>query len=113
MSRRASANGHAARGEKATPVVKPLDPEDPMALVSVQYEHALDDRALTEMAWCFVEEYARMGWKAKRILRMFRSPLYRGPHLILCAKGEEFVRRLVEAAEELRPPAHPANKRQP
>ena len=83
-----------------------------MALVGVQYEQGLDDGALTEMAWCFVEEYTRMGWRGERIMRMFRSPLYRGPHLILRTKGEDFVRRLVETAERLRPPTDAANGRQ-
>ncbi len=37
---------------------KPLDSEDPMALVGVQLEEGPDDRALMEMAWCFAKEYA-------------------------------------------------------
>ncbi len=37
---------------------KPLDAEDPMALVGVQLEEGPDDRAFMEMAWCLAEEYA-------------------------------------------------------
>ena len=81
---------------------KPLDPEDPMALVGVGLERGPDDKALTEMAWCFVEEYARMGWSGERILRLFRNPFYRGPHQILRMKGEDFVRSLIETVEQTR-----------
>jgi hypothetical protein len=78
---------------------KPLEPEDPMALVGVVLERGPDDGALTEMAWCFVEEYARMGWSGERIMRLFRNPFYRGPHQILRMKGEDFVRGLIETVE--------------
>ncbi len=81
---------------------KPLEPEDPMALVGVGLERGPDDEALTEMAWCFVEEYARMGWSGERILRLFRNPFYRGPHQILRVKGEDFVRSLTESIEQTR-----------
>ncbi len=81
---------------------KPLEPEDPMALVGVGLERGPDDEALTEMACCFVEEYARMGWSGERILRLFRNPFYRGPHQILRMKGEGFVRGLVEIVEQTR-----------
>lgn len=73
-----------------------------MALVGVGLERGPDDEALTEMAWCFVEEYARMGWSGERILRLFRNPFYRGPHQILRVKGEDFVRSLTESIEQTR-----------
>lgn len=82
--------------------MKPLAPDDPMTLVGVDLEEGPDDQALTDMAWCFVEEYARMGWSGERILRLFRNPFYRGPHRILRLKGEEFVRGLIEAMERAR-----------
>ncbi len=81
---------------------KPLEPEDPMALVGVDLGQGPNDEALTEMAWCFVEEYARMGWSGERILRLFRNPFYRGPHQILRVKGEDFVRSLTESIEQTR-----------
>ncbi len=71
-----------------------------MALVGVGLERSPDDEALTEMAWCFVEEYARMGWSGERIMRLFRNPFYRGPHQILRTKGEDFVRSLIEIVEQ-------------
>ncbi len=83
-------------------VMKRLEPEGPMALVGVVLERGPDDGALTEMAWCFVEEYARMGWSGERILRLFRNPFYRGPHQILRRKGADFVRGLIEIVEQAR-----------
>jgi hypothetical protein len=67
-----------------------------MVLVGVGLERGPDDQALTEMAFCFVEEYARIGWSGDRILSLFRNPFYRGPHRILSLKGDEFVRDLIE-----------------
>ena len=82
--------------------MKKLEPEDPMALVGVGFDRRPDEEALTEMARCFVEEYARMGWSGERIVRLFRNPFYRGPHQILRRKGEDFVRSLIEIAEQTR-----------
>ncbi len=91
--------------------MKPLNPEDPMTLVGVGLEQDPDDGALVEMAWCFVEEYARMGWSGERILRLFSDPSYRGPHRILRLKGEDFVRGLIESVEEVRSQLRAANGR--
>lgn len=82
--------------------MKPIAPEDPMALVGVGLDDGPDEQALEEMAVCFVEEYARMGWSGERILLLFRNPAYRGPHRILHIKGEDFVRGLVEAVDHMR-----------
>jgi hypothetical protein len=89
--------------------MKPLDHEDPLALVGVGLEQDPDDRALVEMARCFAEEYARMGWSGERILRMFRNPFYRGPHQILRTKGEEFVRSLIDTMGSIRHQSVPPN----
>ncbi len=87
--------------------MKRLEPEDPMALVGVRLQQGPNDQALVEMARCFVEEYARMGWSGERIMRLFRNPFYRGPHQILRVKGEEFVRGLIETFEGIRSQARP------
>ena len=73
-----------------------------MALVGVGLDQGPDDQARVEMAAAFVEEFARMGWSGDRIMRMFKSPAYRGPHQILHRKGEEFVQGLVDAVDEMR-----------
>ena len=86
---------------------KPLEPEDPMALVGVGLDRPPDDHALTEMAWCFAEEYVRMGWSGDRILRLFRNPFYRGPNQILRSKGEQFVQDIIQTIERLRDRVRP------
>lgn len=82
--------------------VKEAAADDPMELVGVSLEEDPDDAALVEMAFSFVEEYARMGWTSEQILRMFKTPFFRVPHRILEVKGEEFVRGLVSAVDDLR-----------
>lgn len=89
--------------------MKEPQPDDPLELVGVALDVAPDDAALEEMACCFVEEYARMGWSGDQILRMFRSSAFRGPHRILEAKGEEFVRSLTVAVDQLRAQFKPAD----
>ncbi len=73
-----------------------------MELVGVNLDSGPGDRDLEEMARCFVEEYARMGWNGEEILNLFRSPAYRGPHRIMRLKGEDFVRGLTEAVDAMR-----------
>lgn len=78
------------------------EPEDPLELVGVGFEREPDDAALEEMAWSFVQEYALMGWSTERILRMFKSPVYRGPHSIYHRMGEPFVQALLDRLDEIR-----------
>jgi len=70
------------------------DATDPMTLcgVGVQTE---DQSAVLEMAVCFIEEYARLGFSAERILQMFRTAGYAGPALARGVLGEEGIARLV------------------
>ena len=83
--------------------MKEHEPEDPLELVGVQMKEGPDEQALEEMARCFIEEYARMGWNGERILKLFRNSFYRGPNQILRAKGEEFVRERIETITGTRP----------
>ena len=82
--------------------MKQLESDDPMALVGVRLDEDPGDEALEEMAWCFVEEYARMGLDGEHILRLFRSPFFRGPHRVLHVKGEDFVRGIIAAVDGIR-----------
>lgn len=70
------------------------DATDPMTLhgVGVLTE---DDSAMAEMAACFVEEYARLGFSEERILQMFRTAGFAGPALARRVLGEETVARIV------------------
>jgi len=71
------------------------DTTDPLTLHGVAME-VEDDSALRTMAECFVEEYARMGFSAERLLRIFRTPGYAGPNLAYRALGESYIARLVD-----------------
>ena len=82
------------------------DAEDPLELVGCEVE--LEEEHLTEMAECFVEEFARMGYGANELLELFRNPFYRGPHSVFERRGETWVKDLIEARLGVRPSAGPA-----
>jgi len=66
-----------------------------MTLHGVAVETA-DDAAMLEMAECFIDEYARLGFDANRILHMFNTRGYAGPYLATTVLGKERIRDLVE-----------------
>ena len=70
------------------------DPTDPMTLHGVAVETS-DDTAMVEMAECFIDEYARLGFDANRILHMFNTRGYAGPFMATTALGRERIRDLV------------------
>lgn len=72
------------------------DPTDPMTLHGVVVETA-DESAMIEMAECFIDEYARLGFDANRILHMFDTRGYAGPFMAATVLGRERIRQLVEA----------------
>lgn len=72
------------------------DPTDPMTLHGVAVETG-DDRAMLEMAECFIDEYARLGFDANRILHMFNTRGYAGPYRATTVLGKERIRALVDA----------------
>jgi hypothetical protein len=72
------------------------DPTDPMTLHGVAVETD-DDTAMLEMAECFVDEYARLGFDANRILHMFNVRGYAGPFMATTVLGKERIRELVNA----------------
>ena len=80
---------------------KQFEQDDPFEMVGVVLPEAMDDAALTEMACCFVEELARMGYGRERLMRVFRDPFYKGPHAVYRSKGEEFVKALVDQVPSL------------
>ena len=75
---------------------KQFEQDDPFEMVGVALPQEMDDEALTEMACCFVEEFARMGYQGEKLMRLFRHPFYKGPHSVYRAKGEGFVQALVD-----------------
>jgi hypothetical protein len=79
------------------------DPTDPMTLHGVEIETESDE-AMVDMAACFIEEYARLGFDSDRILRMFHTQGYAGPAMALRVLGEERIRELVVQEMALRGP---------
>ncbi|MFQ5591547.1 MAG: hypothetical protein ACE5HE_10325 [Phycisphaerae bacterium] len=77
------------------------DRTDPMALHGVVMETD-SDRAMVEMAACFIEEYARLGFDAGMILRLFHTPGYAGPAIALQELGEARIRGLISDEIALR-----------
>jgi hypothetical protein len=74
---------------------KDVAPEDPLEIVGVVLDRPIDLRGLDDMARTFVEEYALMGWPAKRILTVFRQPFYCGAHDAYEALGEARIVELI------------------
>ena len=70
------------------------DPTDPHVLVGVVLP--ADTAAVRDMAWVFAEEFARLGFDARRMLRVFKSPFYAGAHQALRLLGEPEIRAIVE-----------------
>ena len=73
------------------------DGTDPMTLHGVVVDAEEPPReAIREMAECFVDEYARLGFDRARILRMFTTQGYAGPRMALETLGETEVCELVD-----------------
>jgi len=74
------------------------DNSDPMVLNGVVLEdgEAPPIDAVREMAECFIDEYARLGFDANRILHMFRTRGFAGPYMAAEILGEAVIRELVD-----------------
>ncbi len=72
------------------------DPSDPHLLVGVGLP--AEGGTMAEMADVFAEEFARMGFDARRVLGVFAHPLYAGAHHAYQALGEAAVREIVGAS---------------
>ncbi|MHC4234839.1 MAG: hypothetical protein ACYSUQ_06965 [Planctomycetota bacterium] len=77
------------------------DPTDPLTLHGMVVE-TKDDGAMKEMAECFVEEYARLGFDADRILRILQTSGYAGPLLSWRALGREAISNIIDQQMSLR-----------
>jgi len=76
--------------------MKGYQEDDPFAFVPVAAEAEAGRDHLREMALAFIVEFRRMGWGDARILALFRNPFYRGPHAVYAARGEAYLRALME-----------------
>ena len=74
------------------------DYSDPMTISGVVLEDvgAPPEEAVREMAECFIDEYARLGFDGNRILHMFKTRGYAGPYMATRLLGEEAIRELVD-----------------
>ncbi len=71
------------------------DATDPMTLHGVVVETE-DGGPMREMAECFVEEYLRSGFDARRVLWMFKTRGFAGPFLAYCTLGEDTIRKIID-----------------
>ncbi|MBT3266345.1 hypothetical protein HN371_04280 [Candidatus Poribacteria bacterium] len=76
-----------------------FDHDDPMQLVGMNAP-PLSDKDMLEMTRGLIDEYVRMGWADEEVLGLFRSPVYQMPHMILRAKGEEYVQHALSSVRE-------------
>jgi len=56
---------------------------------------------LRDMVLCITEEFVREGWSEEKLLEMFQTPFYQGPHLAWKQKGDEFVRSIIREAVKM------------
>lgn len=74
---------------------KEFEDDDPYELVAVEVAGPPGYDGPAEMARCFVEEFALMGWPPDRILRLFKSPRFAGTNAVYEDRGEGFVVGLI------------------
>lgn len=74
------------------------DPTDPMTLHGVMMNdgEAPSPDAVLDMAECFIEEFARMGFDANQILHLFDTKGYAGPAMATEILGKPRIRELVD-----------------
>ncbi len=71
---------------------KPPEEDDPMEVVGV----LLPEGDLDETAAVIVEEFVRAGYDDETLMELFRNPFYQATHWIYRARGEAYVRGLIE-----------------
>jgi hypothetical protein len=74
--------------------MKDVEPDDPLGLVGVALPASR--ATIEDMAYAFAEEFVRMGHDEPWLLRVFRSPLYAGPHQAYRVLGDAAVRAIVQ-----------------
>ncbi len=73
------------------PESKPLDPDDPMEIKAAVI--AGDERLMME---CLIEEFAHLGWSAKKIAGMFGEPNFLAAHGLEKRFGRQAVLECIE-----------------
>ena len=75
---------------------KAAEAADPFEAVAVRIPTPAGYDGMREMARCFVEEYALMGWPRERIMRLFEQPRYTAAHAVYEERGAAFVQELID-----------------
>ena len=70
------------------------DPTDPSMLVGVRLP--AEAETVTDMAYIFAEEFARLGYDRTRILWLFKNPFYGSAHSAYQALGEETIQAIID-----------------
>ena len=79
------------------------DPTDPMTLHGVEVQTD-DPNAVRDMATCFIEEFARLGVSAERIMDMFKDGAFAGPAMARRVLGDRAIAELIAEQMALRGP---------
>ena len=76
---------------------KEFEAEDPLSLTGMILDLPKEEamKAEAEMAACFIEEYAMIGYDNEAIFALFKDPFYQGTHAVLETRGETFIRGLI------------------
>lgn len=83
--------------------MKAFERDDPLTLISQVFPVESEVEADRDMARCFVEEYALMGFTAVEIGHLFEAPVYAAPHAILRRRGDAFIRDIIHGVFGGRP----------
>ncbi len=73
---------------------KHFEPDDPFQPVAVALSTPGHD-GMAEMARCFVEKFAIMGWPPQRIFKLFTIPEFAGSHSVYQERGRAYVKEII------------------
>lgn len=76
---------------------KSLEQDDPFEMIAARYPVESGVDADREMTRCVIEEYALIGWPARRIRRLFDTPAYPALHALLMRRGAAWIDALIMA----------------
>ncbi len=76
---------------------KEVEDDDPFELVGVHFDLPPGVDGDRELARCFVEEYALLGWRPDRIRSLFTDPVYAGAHAVAQRRGLALVDEVIAA----------------
>lgn len=74
---------------------KTFEQDDPFELRGIVFP--ADEATSREMARCFVEEYALLGFPREAVARLFESPAFHGTHALVQQHGRAFIEHLLDA----------------